>query len=284
MAVGQRQLAAFAETHLTNVPFDVSPRYLAGPGDARHVTHALAAVGRSCSSDPLSPQVVLTSPERDARLSLNPLSASLPCWRVEGHPVDGPYWWAAFDELVPAEIIAGLTDALIPGRSAGQPDVRDVLAAADWTVTGRNGQVSSAHSPDDMVSVEFHDDSTETFSWRIEARARPGEGPALWAIRLQGQTPAPMVSGLFTALASSEPVQRAMSDRTAHYSAPKEPSPLQPQQVVAAHTNRLARLRSQARAQRRRQHAAPDRPAAGLPTPGRQAPRPYQVTRPKDPS
>ncbi|MCZ4103661.1 hypothetical protein O3W51_47220 [Streptomyces sp. H39-C1] len=48
-----RQLAAFASTHAWQIPFDTSPRHLAGPGDARHVTHGLAAAGWTPTSDPL---------------------------------------------------------------------------------------------------------------------------------------------------------------------------------------------------------------------------------------
>ncbi|MFI1185791.1 hypothetical protein [Streptomyces californicus] len=52
MPLNERQLAAFADKHAWKIPFDTSPRHLAGPGDARHVTHGLAAVGWNTVSDP----------------------------------------------------------------------------------------------------------------------------------------------------------------------------------------------------------------------------------------
>nr|WP_322784886.1 hypothetical protein [Streptomyces justiciae] len=44
-----------------------------------------------------------------------------------------------------------------------------------------------------------------------------------------------------------------MYERTAHHSVVQEPSPLTPQQIVAAHTRRLDAIRAQARAARRQQ-------------------------------
>src|SRR5690606_42076701 len=63
------------------------------------------------------------------------------------------------------------------------------------------------------------------------------------------------------ALADQSPLQRGMFDRTAHYSALQEPSPLRPQQVVDAHTARVKTLRAQARAVRRQQTANATPPA-----------------------
>ncbi|GAA2258345.1 hypothetical protein GCM10010415_20010 [Streptomyces atrovirens] len=63
MPVSERQLSEFADKHAWQIPFDTSPRHLAGPGDARHVTHGLAAAGWTRTSDPLSPRMVMTSPD-----------------------------------------------------------------------------------------------------------------------------------------------------------------------------------------------------------------------------
>ncbi|MFI9341846.1 hypothetical protein ACIG0D_11325 [Streptomyces sp. NPDC052773] len=56
--MSERQLAAFADKHAWRIPFDTTPRHLAGPGDARHVTHGPAAAGWTHASDPLSPEIV----------------------------------------------------------------------------------------------------------------------------------------------------------------------------------------------------------------------------------
>ena len=45
MPLSERQLAAFADKQAVQIPYSTSPRHLAGPGDARHVTHGLAAAG-----------------------------------------------------------------------------------------------------------------------------------------------------------------------------------------------------------------------------------------------
>src|SRR5690606_41024650 len=64
-----------------------------------------------------------------------------------------------------------------------------------------------------------------------------------------------LVGAFLGALADQSPLQRGMFDRTAHYSAVQEPSPLRPQQGVDAHTARVKTLRAQARAVRRQQTA-----------------------------
>ncbi|MER5346748.1 hypothetical protein ABT030_41980 [Streptomyces mirabilis] len=61
-----------------------------------------------------------------------------------------------------------------------------------------------------------------------------------------------------------------MFERTGHYSAVQEPSPLRPQQVVDAHATRLKSLRAKARSARCQQmkpatapaHASTAQPAA----------------------
>ncbi|CAM5323736.1 hypothetical protein STENM36S_05492 [Streptomyces tendae] len=57
MPLSERQLDAFADKQAGQIPFDTSPRHLAGPGDARHVTHGLAAAGWATVSDPLSAEI-----------------------------------------------------------------------------------------------------------------------------------------------------------------------------------------------------------------------------------
>ncbi|MEU1629230.1 DUF317 domain-containing protein [Streptomyces sp. NPDC020096] len=91
--MSERQLAAFADHHAWRIPFDTSPRHLAGPGDARHVTHGLAAAGWTRTSDPLSPEIVLRSPDHRHSLQFDPQSATSAWWRLRAEPTGTEPGW-----------------------------------------------------------------------------------------------------------------------------------------------------------------------------------------------
>ncbi|MEV7064294.1 DUF317 domain-containing protein [Streptomyces collinus] len=271
MPVSERQLAAFADKHAWRIPFDTSPRHLAGPGDARYVTHGLAAAGWSAVSDPLSAEIVLRSPDLRHRLQFDPQSATSAWWRLWAEPIDTePGWYAEFGERVPAEVLAGFTDALIVPPPQ-QPDPWQPVLSAGW----HRDSDGIARSPDSMCHIElrlqseFHDRPC----WHVETR-EPGHGELhgtrIWHTYFDEHTPAHLVGSFLTALADRSPLQRGMYDRTGHYSAVQEPSPLRPQQVVDAHATRLKSLRAQARSARLQQtkpsttpaNVGPARPAA----------------------
>ncbi|MGW0710497.1 DUF317 domain-containing protein [Streptomyces sp. NPDC002643] len=262
MPVSERQLAEFTDKHAWRIPFDTSPRHLAGPGDARHVTHGLAAVGWTLASDPLSAEIVLRSPDQRHSLQFDPQSATSAWWRLRGgHRDTKPGWYAEFGELVPAEILSSVTDALICPPRAEPPDPWQTLSSAGWLPDEQN----SAHSPDGMCHIELRPlGGQQKPSWHIET----GEhghghpvGPRIWHAWFDHHTPPHLVSAFVTTLVDTAPLQRGMFDRTAHYSVVQGPSPLTPQQVVKAHTTRLESLRTQAR---RRQRPATTK-AAGPP-------------------
>ncbi|TQK98983.1 uncharacterized protein DUF317 [Streptomyces puniciscabiei] len=262
--VSERQLAAFAETHAWRIPFDTGPRHLAGPGDGRHVTHGLAAAGWTHTSDPLSPEIVLRSPDHRHSLQFDPQSATSAWWRLRAEPTGTePGWYAEFGELVPAELLGSLTDALITPPPREQPSPFQVLESAGWQL-----DTHAARSPDGMCHVELllrRDlGDCEPARWNVET-CEPGygtpRGPRIWHAWFDSRTPAHLVNAFVTALADPAPLQRGMYDRTAHYSVVQQPSPLTPQQVVAAHTARLDALRAQARAARRRQPKTTAAPA-----------------------
>ncbi|MEF9902116.1 DUF317 domain-containing protein [Streptomyces sp. P9-A2] len=269
MSVSERQLAAFAGTHAWRVPFDTSPRHLAGPGDGRHVTHGLAAAGWTRTSDPLSPEIVLTSPDHRHSLQFDPQSATAARWRLRAEPTDtDPGWYAEFGELVPAEVLSAVTDALVTPSTV---DPRDPLVAADaagWLIDARG----AASSPDAACRVERRPERHATVSWHVEAH-EPGHGfrgLQLWHAWFDTQTPTRLVKAFVTALADPAPLQRGMFDRTAH-GAVQEPSLLSPQHVVDAHTERLRALGARIRAARRRPQpetaevpAPPPSPSASL--------------------
>lgn len=265
--VSERQLAAFADQHAFQIPYDVSPRHLAGPGDARHVTHGLAAAGWNLTSDPLSAEILLHSPDHRYRLQLNPQSPTFAWWRLQAERSGTePGWYAEFGQLVPAEVLAHLTDALI--ASPQRPDPWQTVTASGW----RRDPDGTAHSPDSMCTVELRPRSEfrKQASWHVEVR-RPGHGsfsgPRIWHAYFDEQSPTHLVGAFLTALADHRPLQRGMFDRTAHYSAVKEPSPLRPQHVVDAHTARIKALRVQARAARRQRPSTAAVPAQAGPAP-----------------
>lgn len=93
-----QQLDVFADDH-TGILDDIAPRYLAGPGDARHITHALAAAGWKVRSDPLAPVVDLVSPDLRYRLRHEPQTmAGGAVWRLRS---DDPHehWYAQFTAI-----------------------------------------------------------------------------------------------------------------------------------------------------------------------------------------
>ncbi|WP_217570508.1 hypothetical protein [Streptomyces sp. GbtcB7] len=87
MPVTERQLTAFRRDHESTILHSTSPRHLAGPGDARHVTHALLTAGWTITSDPASPETEVTSPDLQARLQAAPQFApSGNWWRLTVQP------------------------------------------------------------------------------------------------------------------------------------------------------------------------------------------------------
>ncbi|MEU2131757.1 DUF317 domain-containing protein [Streptomyces sp. NPDC018352] len=252
MPVSERQLAAFIDKHAGQIPVDTSPRHLAGPGDARHVTHGLAAAGWAPTSDLLSPEIILRSPDHRLALHLDPQSPTS-WWHLQANTTDTePGWYAAFGERIPAEILSSFTDALVGPQSIRRPPPFEVLEAAGWAVDS-----STAHSADGMCHVEQQTaQSVGGAHWRVTT-CRPGYGtpmgPRIWDAWFSADTPEHLVSAFVSGLTQAGPLQRGMYEPTAHHSVVQNPSPLTPAQVVEAHRARLATLRARARRARLQQ-------------------------------
>ncbi|MFI7351999.1 DUF317 domain-containing protein [Streptomyces sp. NPDC049936] len=267
MPLSERQLAAFADKHAGQIPFDTGPRHLAGPGDARHVTHGLAAAGWATLSDSLGAEIVLRSPDGRYRLQFDPQSATSAWWRLRAEGGDNEFgWYAEFGELVPAEVLAGFTDALLAPASP-QPDPWEPVARAGW----QRDEAGAAHSPDAMCHIERRPMSEfrDRPSWHIEMRDASDArypGPRIWHAFLDEDVPDHLAGAFLDALTDQSPLQRGMFDRTAHHSAVKESSPLRPQQVVEAHTARMKAIRAQIRNARRQQTAPATRPVSASAT------------------
>lgn len=255
MPVSAQHLAAFLNEHAGRIPFDTSPRHLAGPGDARHVTHGLAAAGWTCSSDPLSPKIDLHSPDRRYSLTFDPQTPLLAWWVLQAEPTTSEHrWYAEFGGYVPAEILGRVTDALVTPPPLHHQDPFQVLEMAGWV----RDSPDMAHSADDRCYLRRlpAQDDARLASWRIEA-CKPGHGspmgPRIWHAYFSDTTPEHLVGAFITALADPAPLQRGMYEGLGHHSAVQRPSSLTPEQVVVAHTRRLDAIRVQARAARRQQ-------------------------------
>ncbi|MCP9213059.1 DUF317 domain-containing protein [Streptomyces cucumeris] len=263
--LSERQLAAFADKQATQIPYDTSPRHLAGPGDARHVTHGLAAAGWNAVSDPLSAEFVLVSPDLRHRLQFDPQSRTSAWWRLRAEPVGTePGWYAEFGEHVPSEVLAGLTDALVAQTPTEPKGPLAVLDAAGWLIDGRG----VAYSDHPSCKVErLPGQGAGTVPWREQVRVAwnivvsdlptdvGSRGTHLWHAAFHRYTPERLVTAFLKALTDPAPLQRGLFDCTATYGVTQKPSPLTPQQTVDAHTTRVKALRA-----RPAPHAASRRP------------------------
>ncbi|AUH44814.1 DUF317 domain-containing protein [Streptomyces sp. CMB-StM0423] len=266
MLLTERLTAAFADTHAWQIPYDTTPRHLAGPGDPRHVTHGLAAAGWRTESDPLDAEdVALRSPDYRYRLQYTPAAHSNSrWWYLQADPTDIDFGWHAnLSGLVPAEVIASLTDTLVSPTIADPPGIISTLKSAAWRVI--DPAPATAVSADGMCQVElrnqeFHD----TPHWHVETREpRSGryDGPRIWDAWFSDYMPERLVAAFVTALADPAPLHRAMFDSTVHYGAASTPSALTPDQVVAAHATRITSLHRAAHSARRQQKIPAASPA-----------------------
>lgn len=281
MPVTERQLAAFRRDHESTILHSTSPRHLAGPGDARHVTHALLAAGWTITSDPASPETEVTSPGLQARLQAAPQFApSGNWWRLTVQPPNSRAWSARFTRRIPAEILAGLTDTLLIPAPADAPEAWDVVRAAGWKITqSENGTGFEARSFDQRAVAEYshlnNDVPLSSFLWRVRTREYPAgaaesafDGRSVWDGWLDGHTPAHVITGFVTALTSPEPLLRGWGQPGWHHDVQHERTSRTGRDVADAHEQRLKHIQAQVRAARRRQRldtapsAAPGGPAA----------------------
>ncbi|WP_329309192.1 SPDY domain-containing protein [Streptomyces microflavus] len=211
--IDSRQLDAFADDYLSKLGSPVSPRYLAGPGDPRHITHALYAAGWTVHSDPLHPVIRMKSPDLEHELVFKPSPHHYHGW-WKVHSTLGPgHWYASFSGDAPVEIIAGLTDALVhPSPAAASDDFAAVLADRGWNHTADEFGGHKVVSPDRTTVAERRvSPSMGLCGWEIEAARNTGPyGPEgfLWRASLDPRTPGHVQSAIATALSDPAPVLR----------------------------------------------------------------------------
>lgn len=239
MTLPSSSLDGLAADYAARTWLDVRPRHHAGPGDPRHLTHTLVAAGWTPRSDPLSPHLVLRSPDGQFGLEMSPsISPGGAWWWLREHPTPTSNgWWAEFGDT-PVEILGHVTDALalgLPLRADSLPSPPlSALAAAGWGVSARE-----AVSPDRCCRL-----AKTTTMWSVRTHtAPPPSGRLVWHATLRPRTPPALVSALAAGLADPAPVQRSTWDRTVAPSVRQEPSLLSAEQIVAAHTERVHALR-----------------------------------------
>ncbi|GAA3087218.1 DUF317 domain-containing protein [Streptomyces roseofulvus] len=259
MALSPAQRASYSHDHHSKIPFLTTPRHLSGPGDPRHVTHALLASGWSVTSAPGDPRTALTGPDHARhQLILDPLSTSY--WQIESADWS---WYASFGRMVPAEIVAGFTDRLIAGPRRSDVGIWERMATAGWSVERRPDGTGESRSsgPHRLRAelVQLYEEDPKRTAWRIEALPKY-HGPPAWRMWISGAIPEHLLDGLAEQLVTTTPVIRGMHDPESH-GAQQEPSGLTPEQAVAAHFTRVDALSRRARNRRR------TGPTASLPAP-----------------
>ncbi|MCX5238845.1 DUF317 domain-containing protein [Streptomyces prunicolor] len=186
----------------------VAPRHLAGGGDPTWITVPLhRACGWSPDHEPLTPNVVLTSPDQKALLRLEPDPDSQ-WWTLHHAPEPtAPAWYASFGARTPVEFIAAVTDALTDpdADTAAAPDPFEVLRQANWIPTGtQNGLVS-------RDGTAFVQRSHDASPW-IATVMFKGYG-TVWQAHFGERTPPRLISAFTASMTDPSPVARILDTR-----------------------------------------------------------------------
>lgn len=208
----------------------VSPRYLAGPGDPAWVTVPLhRAAGWSHANNPLTPRVILISPDRRTMLRLDP-DPDDSWWIIQHKSSSGSYaWWATFDARTPVELIGAFTDALTdPAITDIHADPYKPLRQADWSAAQDGAPQSvqphlrrkdtttrarpttkddSLTSPDGFARVE-HFTGSNSSTWFIETALSEDPEDLVWRAHFSEGTPSQLISAFTHALADPTPLRR----------------------------------------------------------------------------
>ncbi|MER0445801.1 DUF317 domain-containing protein [Streptomyces sp. Edi4] len=191
----------------------IAPRHLAGGGDPAWVTVPLhRACGWSYGHDPLMPRVILSSPDQQALLRLEP-DPDGQWWTLHhAHQPDRPAWYASFGARTPVELIAAVTDALTdPAPTATAPaDPYEPLQRLAWSPPSIGGD--GLMSPDGTAYIQRSGSLQEPGAWFIDATVGPELRP-VWQARFGEHTPPHLITAFTTALADPRPVPRTDSLR-----------------------------------------------------------------------
>ncbi|MFD8064207.1 DUF317 domain-containing protein [Streptomyces cyaneofuscatus] len=184
----------------------IAPRHLAGSGDPAWITVPLhRSCGWTYDDDPLMPRVVLTSPDKNAVLRLEPNTDGQ--WWILHH-IGGtglPDWYASFGARTPVELIAGFVDALTdPAPPAETSDPFEPLRHHDWEPAQTARGLAA---PDGTAFLQRPGDEHSPGPWFITTTL--GHDRPVWQARFGENTPPHLVTAFTTALADPQPVWRA---------------------------------------------------------------------------
>ncbi|MFJ4918434.1 DUF317 domain-containing protein [Streptomyces sp. NPDC088725] len=205
------------------------------------------------------PRVVLSSPDRKARLRLEP-DPDGQWWTLYHAPEpDRLAWYASFGARTPVELIAAFTDALtdpaLPADASSDPFAP--LQQIGWAPAfADNGRVS----PDGTAYVQRLGSAEEPGTWFVTAAL--GQDRPVWQARFGTHTPARLVAAFTAALADPQPVPRFDSGRSL--------ATLDPNVVTRTATDVLAVYVAGALEERVHSLAARHTAPSSSPTPSRQ--------------
>ncbi|MGW5120256.1 DUF317 domain-containing protein [Streptomyces noursei] len=192
----------------TTTEHRVAPRHLAGGGDPAWVTVPLhRAFGWTPADDPLMPRVILTSPDRQTVLRLDP-DPNRSWWTLHHTgDRDRPAWSVAFDAQTPVECIAALTDALASPLSSPARITHpyDYLGQAGWV---RARDHDGFTSPDGHCDIEHFVSSSGNSRWYVNTAVSGDPEGQIWQAHLPGDTPQHLVAAFVRALADPAPLVR----------------------------------------------------------------------------
>lgn len=183
----------------------ISPRHLAGGGDPSWVTVPMhRACGWSQGNDPLMPRVLLSSPDHQALLRLEPDPDNR--WWTLNHAPEAdrrPAWFASFGARTPVELIAAVTDALTNPAAAADAhcDPYEPLRQAGWT---RNA--GGIRSPDGRADITRLGTADRPGAWLVTVKL--GVHQRVWQARFGEHTPPHLVGAFTIALADPAPLLR----------------------------------------------------------------------------
>ncbi|MFJ2783863.1 DUF317 domain-containing protein [Streptomyces sp. NPDC093249] len=247
--INSRHYNAFADHYRGRLGSPVSPAYLAGPGDPRHITHALRAAGWNTDSDPLHPDIRMTSPGLEHSLVISPSPDSFYGWWKVNSVIPGTgSWYASFSGGTPVEIISSVTDALVsPAPDSPPGDVTGILTGRGWTHTTDELGSHRIVSPDSTtLARQRFSPSMGLCGWDVEASPLPEPyrtGSTLWRAVLHADTPGHVLASVAAALSDPTPVPRPRFDTQQSSLLQVGPEVDIGTRIVTAHRERLAQAR-----------------------------------------
>ncbi|WP_078488684.1 DUF317 domain-containing protein [Streptomyces noursei] len=134
------------------------------------------------------PRVILTSPDRQTVLRLDP-DPNRSWWTLHHTgDRDRPAWSVAFDAQTPVECIAALTDALASPRSSPARITHpyDYLGQAGWV---RARDHDGFTSPDGHCDIEHFVSSSGNSKWYVNTAVSGDPEGQIWQAHLPGDTP-----------------------------------------------------------------------------------------------